>query len=68
MQAIGNVKIKNKNAFIESGKNASYFPEKNILLLTVKILNLNQKENKLYANKKIEFWRLENIAVATEML
>ena len=65
IKAIGNVKIKNKNAFIEGGKNASYFLGKEYFIINGENIKLKSKENKLYANKKIEFWRLENIAVAT---
>ena len=65
IKAIGNVKIKNKNAVIEGGKNASYFLEKEYFIINGKNIKLKSRENRLFANKKIEFWRLENIAVAT---
>ena len=65
IKAIGNVRIKNKNAFIEGGENASYFLGKEYFIVNGENIKLKSKENKLFADKKIEFWRLENIAVAT---
>ena len=65
IKAIGNVRIKNKNAFIEGGENASYFLGKEYFIINGENIKLKSKENKLFADKKIEFWRLENIAVAT---
>ena len=65
IKAIGNVRIKNKNAFIEGGENASYFLGKEYFIINGENIKLKSKENKLFADKKIEFWRSENIAVAT---
>ena len=55
IKAIGNVRIKNKNAFIEGGENASYFLGKNILLLMEKILNLSQKKINYSQTKRLNF-------------
>lgn len=65
IKALGNVKIKNKSAIIKGGEKASYILDKEYFIINGKNLTLNSKEDNLSANRKIEFWKSENIAVAT---
>ncbi len=65
IKALGNVKIKNKSATIKGGEKASYILDKEYFIINGKNLTLNSKEDNLSANRKIEFWKSENIAVAT---
>lgn len=65
IKALGNVKIKNKSAIIQGGEKASYILDKEYFIINGKNLTLKSKEDNLSANRKIEFWKSENIAVAT---
>ena len=63
IKAIGNVRIKIK---MHSSKvKMRHISLKRIFIINGENIKLKSKENKLFADKKIEFWRLENIAVAT---
>lgn len=65
LKAKGNVKIKNKSAQISGGKIAIFDVKKDYFKITGDNLALVSRDDKLNAKKKIEFWRKENIAIAT---
>ncbi len=67
LSAKGKVFIANANAKIEGGSIASYDIEKEYFLIkgTGNEIVLTSNRDKLYSNKKMEFWKNENIAIAT---
>lgn len=65
LKARGNVKIRNKSAHISGGKIAIFDVKKDYFKITGDNLALVSQDDKLNAKKKIEFWRKENIAIAT---
>ena len=65
LKALGNVVIKNKSAKIFGGKIATFDVEKDYFKIIGDNLTLISQKDRLNAKKKIEFWRKENIAIAT---
>ena len=65
LRALGNVVIKNKSAKIFGGKIATFEVKKDYFKIIGDNLTLISQKDRLTAKKKIEFWRKENIAIAT---
>ena len=65
LRALGNVVIKNKSAKIFGGKIATFDVKKDYFKIIGDNLTLISQKDHLTAKKKIEFWRKENIAIAT---
>ena len=65
LRALGNVVIKNKSAKIFGGKIATFDVKKDYFKIIGNNLTLISQKDHLTAKKKIEFWRKENIAIAT---
>ena len=65
LRALGNVVIKNKSAEIFGGKIATFDVKKDYFKIIGNNLTLISQKDHLKAKKKIEFWRKENIAIAT---
>ena len=65
IKAIGNVFIENNNATITGGEKASFNVEKEHFIVNGKQLILISNKDKLKSNRTIEFWKIENIAIAT---
>ena len=65
IKAIGNVFIENNNATITGGEKASFNVEKEHFIVNGKQLILISDKDKLTSNRTIEFWKIENIAIAT---
>ena len=65
LKATGNVFIKNQKAEIQGGKIARYNLKKEYFIVNGKKLELVSNEDRLTSNSTIEFWKNENIAIAT---
>ena len=65
LKAKGNVFIKNQKAQIQGGKKARYNLKKEYFIVNGKKLELISNEDRLTSNSTIEFWKNENIAIAT---
>mgnify|MGYP001222395063 FL=1 len=65
LRALGNVVIRNKSAKIFGGKIATFDVKKDYFKIIGDNLTLISQKDRLNAKKKIEFWRKENIAIAT---
>lgn len=65
LKASGNVFIKNQRAQILGGRLAKYNLKKEHFIVNGEELELTSNENKLTSNSTIEFWKNENIAIAT---
>ena len=65
VQAHKNVLVTDDKVKISGGKSAEFNVAKDYFKITGKKLQLTSELDKLNANKKIEYWRTKNIAVAT---
>lgn len=65
LKALGNVYIENKQAKILGGKTAHYDLKKEYFNVSGKELKLISENDELTSNLKIEFWKVDNIAIAT---
>ena len=65
LKATGNVFIKNQKAQIQGGKIARYNLKKEYFIVNGEKLELISDEDRLTSNSTIEFWKNENIAIAT---
>ena len=65
LKASGNVFIKNQKAQILGGNIATYNLKKEYFIVNGRKLELISNEDRLTSNSTIEFWKNENIAIAT---
>lgn len=65
VKALGNVIINDKKLKIVGGKTAEYDLKKDYFKINGKRIKLLSEFDELNANKKIEYWRSKDIAVAT---
>jgi len=65
IKAMGNVIIKNETAEIKGGKNALYDINKEYIIVKGNNLQVNSNLDELQATSKIEYWKNDNIAIAT---
>tara|TARA_E500000178_G_C17016751_1_gene753378 strand:- start:102 stop:932 length:831 start_codon:yes stop_codon:yes gene_type:complete len=65
IKAVGNVVIKNETAEINGGKDAIYDVNKEYIIVKGNQLKVVSDLDELRATSKIEYWKRDNIAIAT---
>ncbi|MBH43585.1 MAG: hypothetical protein CMP25_02215 [Rickettsiales bacterium] len=65
LNALGNVLINDNETIIRGGKKASYNIKKEHFIVFGKKISLISKSDSVSSNRKLEFWKKKNIAIAT---
>ena len=65
LNALGNVLINDNETIIKGGKKASYNIRKERFIVFGKKISLVSQNDSISSNRKLEFWKSKNIAIAT---